>query len=171
MERATGEEAGRVLDRFVETIFRLMMEHHQKQVNELELTLPQAQVLKLLRQNPLCTGEIAAELAISAPAVTQLADRLARKRLIERRAVDGDRRSVQVALTDRGRRTVDRFRDRRRDIFYGALKSLSGEEQAHLVFALGKVIGALESYEQKAAHERPKASNTSRVRKQSRSFR
>ena len=160
-----------MLDRFIETIFRLMMEHHQKQVNELELTLPQAQVLKLLRQHPLCTGEIAAELSISAPAVTQLADRLARKRLIERRAVDGDRRSVQVALTDRGRRTVDQFRARRRDIFYGALKSLSGEDQARVVFALGKVIGALESYEAKAAPERPKASNTSRVRKQSRSFR
>jgi DNA-binding MarR family transcriptional regulator len=169
MSKATGEEAILILDRFVETMFRLMLDHHQKHVSELELTLPQVQVLKLLWEKPLCTGEVATELAISAPAVTQLADRLIRKRLIERRAVDGDRRSVQVALTDRGRRALDRFRERRRSIFCSALDTLSSRDHTEVVLALSKVIVALEGYESRAASDRLDSSNTiSRGRKQSR---
>ena len=64
---------------------------------------------------------------ISAPAVTQLTDRMVRKQLIERRQMDGDRRSVQVVLTNRGRRVVDRFRDRRNEIFCDALDRLSAK--------------------------------------------
>jgi DNA-binding MarR family transcriptional regulator len=171
MANSTGEQAGLVLDRFIETMFRLMMDHHQRHITELELTLPQAQVLKLLREKPMCTGEVAAELGISAPAVTQLTDRLVRKYLIERRAVDGDRRSVQVALTPRGRRAVDRFRERRRSVFNSALESLSSEDQEYVVFALGKVIVALEGWESRAASHRSKASNPSRDRKRSRAAR
>lgn len=164
MTKADGEQAGLVLDRFVETMFRLMLDHHQRHVTELDLTLPQVQVLKLLRQKPLCTGEIAAELAISAPAATQLADRLVRKQLIERRPVRGDRRSVQVALTSKGRRAVDRFRERRRSIFCGALETLSSRDHAEVVLALGKVIAALEDYEARAASVRSGASNTTASR-------
>jgi DNA-binding MarR family transcriptional regulator len=91
--------------------------------------------------------------------------------LIERRSVDGDRRSVQVALTDRGRRAVDRFRERRRSVFNSALESLSSEDHEYVVFALGKVIVALEGYESGAASFRQKASNPNRERKRARTAR
>jgi DNA-binding MarR family transcriptional regulator len=167
MAKADGKEAGLVLDRFAEVMFKLMMDHHQRQVVELDLTMPQAQALKLLRRGPLCTGNLAAELGISAPAVTQLTDRLSRKQLIERRAARGDRRTVLVALTDRGRRAVDRFRERRSNIFYCALGTLSEEDQSHIVLALGKVVAALENYEVETALASRKASNrVSRMRRQ-----
>ena len=83
MGEAAIAEAEAVLDRFSEMMFKLMMEHHQKHVLELDLTVPQAQALKVLRHGPLCTGELAVELRISAPAVTQLTNRLTRKHLIE----------------------------------------------------------------------------------------
>ena len=147
MSKATIEEAEAVLDRFAETMFRLMIEHHQKQATELDLTVPQAQALRVLRRGPLCAAELAIELKISAPAVTQLTNRLTRKHLIERRPVDSDRRSVLVALSDRGRRAVDRFREQRNIIFCGALARLDDEDRLSIVLALSKMIAALEKSE------------------------
>src|SRR5215831_13769343 len=118
-------EAEAILDRFVEGLFRMMLEHHQRHLVEMELTLSQAQALRLLREAPLATSKLAASIGISAPAVSQLTDRLAKKQLIERRAIDTDRRSVIVALTEKGRRAVDGFRARRSEVFGEALSRLS----------------------------------------------
>ena len=146
MDERLGAEAEEVLDRFVETMFRLMIDHHQKHVVEQDLTMSQAQALRVLRHRPLCTGELAAVLRISAPAVTQLTNRLTRKQLIERRMAEGDRRSVIVALTNRGRRAVDTFRERRSTIFDGALSHLDEQDRRQVVSALAKMVKALEEY-------------------------
>ena len=140
-------EVEKVLDRFAETMFRLMLDHHQRQAVEMAMTLPQAQALRLLMVGPRSTGDLAAALRISAPAVTQLTDRLLRKQLIERQAADGDRRSVMIALTERGRRAVESFRQRRHTIISGALGFLDDLERAQIVLALSKMVGALEQYE------------------------
>lgn len=166
MVKASGEEAEAVFDRFMEIMFKLMLDHHQRQADELDLTMPQAQVLKMLRLGPLCTGDLAGRLRISAPAVTQLTDRLTRKQLIERRAVDGDRRSVLVALTGRGRRAVDRFRERRNAIFGGAIAGLDNEDRMSVALALSKVVAALERLDSETALEPGGASNSNdRIRK------
>jgi DNA-binding MarR family transcriptional regulator len=166
MATETGEVAEDVLESFVEAIFRVMMENHHKQIAELELTGSQVQALKLLRQGPICTGELAAALQISAPAVTQLTDRLMRKHLIERRQADGDRRSVIVALTGRGRRAVDKVRECRHDVFCGALAYLNDRDREMVVLALGKMVAALERYEARTADGLYAASKTyGRVRK------
>ena len=144
MADATIKEAEVVLDRFVEAIFKLMMDHHQQQVLKMDLTVPQAQALRVLRRGPLCTRDLAAALRISAPAVTQLTDRMERKRMLERRAVDGDRRSILIALTEKGREAIDGFRERRNHIFAVALTHLDGRDRAEVVTALGKVVTALE---------------------------
>lgn len=136
-----------VLDRFAETMFRLMLEHQQRQAVEMEMTLPQAQALRLLLGGPRSTGDLAATLRISAPAVTQLTNRLTRKQLIERQAADGDRRSVLIALTERGRQAVESFRERRNTIFSGALAFLDDLDRAQFVLALSKVVVALEQFE------------------------
>ena len=146
MEKTTVGEAEAVLDQFAETMFKLMIEHHHKQAVELDLTVPQAQALRVLRRGPLCAAELAIELRISAPAVTQLTNRLTRKRLIERRSVDSDRRAVQVRLTDSGRRAVDSFRERRNIIFCGALSHLEDADRSSIVRALSKMITALEKF-------------------------
>lgn len=160
MEREAGEGAEVVLENFVEVMFRMMMENHNRQIMELELTGSQVQALRLLRRGPVCTGELAAALRISAPAVTQLTDRLMRKHLIERRQADGDRRSVIVALTGRGKRAVDKVRECRKDLFCGALAYLSDKEQELVVLALGKMVSALERYEAGTADGRYSASKS-----------
>jgi len=140
-------EVEQVLDRFAETMFRLMLDHHQRQAVEMAMTLPQAQALRLLMGGPRSTGDLAVTLRISAPAVTQLTDRLMRKHLIERQVADGDRRSVMIGLTERGRQAVESFRKRRHTIISGALDFLDDLERAQIVLALSKMVGALEQYE------------------------
>ncbi|MFL6274237.1 MAG: MarR family winged helix-turn-helix transcriptional regulator [Blastocatellia bacterium] len=147
MTRKPDPEVEKVLDRFAETMFRLMLDHHQRQAVEMAMTLPQAQALKVLMGGPRSTGDLATTLRISAPAVTQLTDRLLRKQLIERQAADGDRRSVMIALTERGRLAVESFRERRHTIISGALAFLDDLERAQIVLALSKMVGALELYE------------------------
>jgi DNA-binding MarR family transcriptional regulator len=151
MTVATDARVLEVMGGFTEVMTRLLLEQHQKQLAALDLTLLQAQVLRVLRRGPLLTGQLAVELGISAPAITQLTDRLTRKLLIERRASAEDRRSVQIALTAKGRRLVDQFRQRRRAIFNEALRSLDKTEQAQVLSALEKIVAALEEYEQKIA--------------------
>lgn len=146
MER---KAVGVILDRFVEGLFRLMLDHHRAQVVEMDLTVVQAQTLTLLRRAPLPTTRLAASLGISAPAMTQLTDRLVRKRLIERRSADGDRRAVIIELTEQGKRVVDRFRKRRSEVFAEALSRLKELDRAEVIDALSKVVQALEEQEER----------------------
>jgi MarR family 2-MHQ and catechol resistance regulon transcriptional repressor len=136
-----------VLNGFSEVMSRLMIDHYQKQISELDLTLPQAQVLRVLRRGCMPTGQLASELRISAPAITQLTDRLIRKGLIERRAAADDRRCVIVALSAQGIQLVDRFRRSRREIFNHAIADLSEADQKLVIEVLGRVVKVLESYE------------------------
>ena len=145
------ERAEEVLNSFAEVMSKLLIEQYQQHLNALDLTLPQAQVLRVLRRGPILTGQLAAQLHITAPAITQLTDRLMRKGLIERQVAADDRRCVLVALSAKGRRLVDQFRRQRSSIFSGALAYLSDAEQAQVVEGLSKVIEALERYELKLA--------------------
>ena len=135
--------AGAILDTFVEALFRIMLDHHQAHVVEMELTLVQAQALKVLRASPLSTGKLAEQLGISAPAVTQLTDRLARKHLIERFTVKTDRRAVMVATTEKGGRVIDEFRKRRNEVFAATLSRLSEADQTEVLNALSKFVTVL----------------------------
>lgn len=138
------DESELVLARFMEEMFRLVMDNLHRQIDEADLTIPQVQVLRMLRTGPIPTGQLAADLRISAPAATQLTDRLIRKQLIERRELQGDRRTVLVALSDRGRRVVDRFREKRGEIFCSAMRQLSDVDRMLVADAMKKVIAALE---------------------------
>lgn len=142
-----------VLNSFAEVISALMIDQYQKHIAELDLTFPQAQAMRILRRGPLPTGQLACQLKISAPAITQLTDRLIRKGLIKRTAAAEDRRCVIVALSAHGRQLVDQFRQRRREIFSRALEHLSKQEQAEINEAMVKVVAALEEFESNAKVE------------------
>ena len=65
------DQAQEILSSFAEVMFQTMVERYQKYLSELDLTMVQAQVIRLLYTGQLSTGELAARLGISAPAVTQ----------------------------------------------------------------------------------------------------
>lgn len=146
------EKLEQILNGFAEVMSIILLDLHQQHLAELDLTLAQAQVLRVLRRDgTVPTGRLALELRVSAPAVTQLTDRLIRKGLIERQATVADRRTVLVALSSKGRRMVDQFRKQRSDIFNGALAQLGEVERAEVIASLEKVVEALENYQSKPA--------------------
>jgi DNA-binding MarR family transcriptional regulator len=156
-----------MLNSFAEVMSALMIDQYQKHIAELDLTFPQAQAMRILRRGPVPTGHLASQLKISAPAITQLTDRLIRKGLIKRTAGAEDRRCVIVGLSVRGRQLIDQFRRRRREIFSRALAHLSSQEQSDITEALVKVVTALEAFESRLELENasPKADFNGKGRK------
>jgi DNA-binding MarR family transcriptional regulator len=152
-------EVEEVLNRFAEAMFKMIVDRYQEHLSELDLTMVQAQVLRLLHPGALSTGELAVELGISAPAVTQLTNRLIKKRLIERRSAPADRRSVMVVLTPKGKRAIDRFRDKRGDVLRVALDRLTESERAEVMVSLVRMLAAIEGPTGRAALGERRASN------------
>lgn len=136
-----------LLDVFVEGAFRRLLDRHKAEVMEMDLTLVQAQALRLIGDEPLSTGKLASALGISAPAVTQLTDRLARKNLIERRYVKSDRRAVIVALTKEGGSVIEVFRRSRTGLFADLLSQLGDKDRMDVIEALGKMAKVLQGSE------------------------
>jgi|SRR5215510_1014007 len=138
-----GAMVDEILGGFVEGLFRLMEDHRRLQAVQ-DLTPVQAQALHLLRRESLPTSRLAVALGITAPAVTQLTDRLGRKKLIERQSIASDRRSVLVAITEQGVRVVDAVQRQRREVFRDVLLRLSEGDRAEVIAALGKVTAVFE---------------------------
>ena len=71
---------------------------------EHDTTLPRFDVLSALQRNPagLRMSALSAALRVSNGNVTGIVERLAAEGLVERRAVEGDRRSFEVRLTEAG---------------------------------------------------------------------
>lgn len=136
-----------VLNGFAETMSSLMTEQFQRHLAEMDLTLLQSQLLRILRHGARPTGQLATALRISPPAVTQLTDRLIRKGLIERQASPDDRRTVLIALSNKGKRLEDKFRDLRGQIISHALARLDEAKQEQIMSALEELLHALREYE------------------------
>jgi DNA-binding MarR family transcriptional regulator len=62
------------------------------------------EIIRLLdEEGPLSIGEIGDMLMIAKAQMTQLIDKLVELNIVERRSVKGDRRKIQIALTDTGK--------------------------------------------------------------------
>ncbi|MDP9074006.1 MAG: MarR family transcriptional regulator [Actinomycetota bacterium] len=67
-----------------------------------ELTLPQYRLLVMVASGDCRATRLAGRLALSKPTVTAVVDGLVERRLLARSEVAGDRRAVQLSLTDAG---------------------------------------------------------------------
>ena len=75
-----------------------------------DLTLTQIRALSIIgRRQPIRMGELAAELGIGLGGASTLVDRLARRSFVTRHADPTDRRIVQLELTSRARRMLERM--------------------------------------------------------------
>jgi DNA-binding MarR family transcriptional regulator len=73
-----------------------------------QLTLAQFSALRLLADHGCSVGEMARTLHVTMPTATQLVDGLAGKGLATRVNDEQDRRQVRLAITDAGRRVLER---------------------------------------------------------------
>lgn len=74
-----------------------------------DLTPTQGRLLCLLEEGPLRMADLAQRLGVEKAALTGLVDRAARRSLVERSSVPGDRRATHVTLTPSGAATVATF--------------------------------------------------------------
>lgn len=108
-----------------------------------DLPPPQMRALFMLRHRGDPTmHEVAGGLGVAMSTATQLADRLERLGLVERRADAADRRVVRLALTEAGIAAMaehGRLRDER---IAAAMEQLSAVEQAEVLHGLRLLEGA-----------------------------
>lgn len=92
-------------------------------------------LLTLRRQQSgeaLTPGELARDMMMSPPAMTNRIDRLVARRLVERRADPDDRRALRVGLTEAGRALADQAVETHLEVEQGLLNKLSPDERVEL---------------------------------------
>lgn len=108
-----------------------------------DVTLAQYRVLVLLDGRETQTmGELAERLGVTPSTVTRVCDVLVDKKLIRRRPVADNRRSVRAELTARGRALVTQVMDRRRRLIDDALSRMTPEAQRRLGRSLAEFAAA-----------------------------
>lgn len=102
-----------------------------------EVTLAQYRTLVVLAsRGPQTLAGLATSIAVAPATATRMCDRLVRKGLIRRSHERGDRRTIRVELSPKGRELVDAVTRRRRREIRALLKSVPAAEQAALVHSL-----------------------------------
>jgi len=89
--------------RLIVQLSRKVTSEFEEQLAQLDLTAPQAQLLRQLEE-PLPMVGAAERLHCDPSNITGIVDRLERRGLVERKTAAGDRRVKQLELTDEGRR-------------------------------------------------------------------
>jgi len=111
------------------------------------LTIPQYRLLSAIAELPEArSGELAERVGVSPPTTTRMLSGLERAGIVRRKARPGDRRTITIALTAKGRRLLGRkataVSEKRRELY----ESLTASErrQAHrLLRRLAEAIEAL----------------------------
>jgi DNA-binding MarR family transcriptional regulator len=110
-----------------------------------QLTLPQYRTLAALANHgPQTSGGLAELLGVDPSTVTRMCDRLVRLRLLRRDSQLGDRRTINVSLTARGREVVAKVLRRRRSELGGALRAMEPQRRGQLVALLDEFGSALQ---------------------------
>ena len=101
-------------------------------------------LLTLRRQGDgrtLSPGDLARDMMMSPPAMTNRIDRLVARGLVERHADPDDRRALRVALTAEGRALADRAVETHLAVEQGLLQGLDQEERDQLAALLARIGG------------------------------
>ena len=119
---------------------KLLKDGHQHP--QVALSNPQCLVLGILKgSGPLPTSEIGKRLYISKPNMTSIIDRLIKEGLVERLSDGKDRRIVNVAITEKGRNTLESHKKAVTEVIKGNLSSMDEKDLISLSTSLEKIRG------------------------------
>ncbi len=103
------------------------------------LTSAEIKVLRCVgRDDCPILSAIAKAVCLSVSSVTGLVDRLVAKRLVRRARRTGDRRAIELVLTEEGKSAREEALEGQLGMARGILKGLSPEEQDELIKLFGK---------------------------------
>lgn len=126
------------LSRLVEGIHAQVSQDH-------DLTPVQAKLLCILTFAPTTMSELARCLGVEKAAMTGLIDRAERRGLVTREEVPGDRRALNVVLTEVGRRAGHAFHAQVTAELEGLVAPLSTRERAGFARSLSRIVTATSS--------------------------
>jgi DNA-binding MarR family transcriptional regulator len=107
-----------------------------------ELPLAQLRVCNVLYQGPRSMSTLSRELGVSLSAMTQIADRLERVRLVRRVAAGKDRRIRRLQLTRRGEQMMRVREDARIERVAAVLEHLPADARGDVLAALQVLLRA-----------------------------
>lgn len=119
------------------------VERLKQVVSEQGITHQQFNILRILRGNhptPLSTLTIRERMIDKMSDTSRIVDRLLAKGLVKKVICKKDRRLVDITITDRGLKLLDRL-DHRQDDMDGILSNLSEKEASNLSRLLDKIRG------------------------------
>lgn len=130
------------LNLFVTTYF--LRSKHEAIMNKYGLTLPQYNVLRILRGvypngHPRC--EIISRMIEPAPDVTRIIDRLIREKLVERFNSDSDKRLSMTRITEKGIKLLEKANPEIKDLTSYISSTLTNTEKKTLSDLLEKIYG------------------------------
>ena len=121
-------------------VHSMIQKNFMEQVKPSGLTSGQPKVLDYLRDhNGANQKEIAAACHIEPGSLTSVLNRMEEKGLIERRMLDGNRRTFYIFMTDEGSRLKDLVEDNFASIEKKAFRNIGSEEQAAFMETFSKI--------------------------------
>lgn len=144
IQKIAGEKKGNKMDK---SFHYLLMANHsllqKKLLNGLSdtcLTLGQPKVLDYLKEHDGASQkDIAAGCYIEAASLTSVLSRMEEKGMIERKMMNGNRRSLYVFLTDFGRELLDRVEQEFSGIEETVFAGITEEERNHFMHTFLKI--------------------------------
>lgn len=125
-----------------------------RRLREINLSLPQCDVLATLtRQEGMNQQELAERLHVTKGNISGLIDRMAAAGLVERRAIEGDKRAYAIYLTNEGRKQARRGAATQTAVVAQTLGRLSPAEIAQMDQSLMAAASSLRSFETGQAPE------------------
>lgn len=133
-------------------IIRAIEIHSHRLSQNHQITGPQLGCLLAIKQHGALTATgLARTVFLSPSTVVGIVDRLEEKGLLNRMRSTGDRRQVQLCLTEEGHRLADNAPSPLQETLTGNLKTLPPIELVSITLALDKLVSLMEAGEISAA--------------------
>ena len=121
-------------------VHSMIQKNFMEQVKPSGLTSGQPKILDYLRDhNGANQKEIAAACHIEPGSLTSVLNRMEEKGLIERRMLEGNRRTFYIFMTDEGSRLKDLVEDNFASIEKKSFRNISSEDQASFMETFSKI--------------------------------
>lgn len=144
---ADAAQAGRGLENLgfmLQDVARLMRRNFNRRIQDLDLTQAQWRALSILWRNPgIRQSRLADILEMQPISVARLLDRMQASDWVERRPDPGDRRALQLYLTDKAEPILVRIRAEAARLRADVLAGISESEQEEFLVMLTKMRGSL----------------------------
>ncbi len=125
---------------FASAVREILEEKYLRESTDLDLTLSQFHLLKLIEYNgDHQVREIASFFGVSQAAASKTIDKMVRLGLVGREVSPEDRRAISLSLTSRGRHVIKKYEDLKEESVKEVLSHLDPDELETLTRGLEKV--------------------------------